>query len=64
MGQYWGKGEEKGGGIVKTATVKTICDGSAERAATHHTSQGVVTGRYGEYSGLGLLGSRISHNVQ
>ena len=45
MGQYWEKGEEKDGGIVKTATVKTICDGSAERAATHHTSQGVVTGR-------------------
>ena len=41
--------------IVKTATVKTICDGSAERAATHHTSQGVVTGRYGEYSGLGFI---------
>ena len=39
MGQYWGKGEEKGGGIVKTATVKTICDGSAERAAPHHTSK-------------------------
>ena len=63
MGQYWERGEDKDDGFVKTATVKTICDGSAERAATHHTSQGVVTGRYGEYSGLGLLGSRISHNV-
>ena len=31
MGQYWGKGEEKEGGIVKTATVKTIYDGSAQR---------------------------------
>ena len=63
MGQYWEKGEEKGWGIVKTATVKTICDGSAERAAPHHTSQGAVTGRYGGYSGQGLVGKLRSHNV-
>ena len=53
MGQYWERGEDKDDGIVKTATVKTICDGSAERAAPHHTSQGAVTGRHGEYSGPG-----------
>ena len=63
MGQYWGKGEEKEGGIVKTATVKTICDGSAERAAPHYTSQGAVTGRHGGYSGPGSVGRLRSHNV-
>ena len=63
MGQYWERGEDKDDGIVKTATVKTICDGSAERAAPHHTSQGAVTGRHGGYSGPGLIGRRRSHNV-
>ena len=39
-------------GTVMTVTVKTICDGSAERADPYSTSQGAATGKHGGYSGL------------
>ena len=63
MGQYGERREHKDDGTVMTVTVKTIGDGSAERTAPNHTSQGAVTGRYGGYSGPGLIGRLRSHNV-
>ena len=57
MGQYWERREHKDDGTVMTVTVKTIGDGSAERTAPNHTSQGAVTSRYGGYSGPGSVGS-------
>ena len=63
MGQYWERRGDKDDGTVMTVTVKTICDGSAERAAPHYTSQGAVTGRHGGYSGPGSVGRLRSHNV-
>ena len=51
----WWWGQQHDGTIMKV-TVKTICDGSAERTDPYSTSQGAATGEYGGYSGLASVG--------